>query len=264
MPGTTGTRNTRGWLAPARVLIAFYPKPRAKKYNPVCDNPAAGPAALPAGSALRGRCPPCRCRGGDLSQRRRTSRRCRCIFSCVVKVGPANANHDVAHILRQQLHLPSTAHCNRHTPALAADMPVGATHVAADKQHCLMRLRPPQTLLSRLTSAAYPPVPGTPAVCVEASSTRPATYCVQPASAAVSAAHRDSASSHPGRAYFSPLRATHHTQQRYIPLPRRTRVCALQTAAPQPCQRCRKWKTCTPFSWQLPSPMDRMPQRGDV
>jgi hypothetical protein len=33
-PGTTGPRNTGGWLAPARVLIALYPKPRAKKYNP--------------------------------------------------------------------------------------------------------------------------------------------------------------------------------------------------------------------------------------
>jgi hypothetical protein len=39
----------------------------------------------------------------------------------------------------------------------------------------------------------------------------------------------DSASSYPGRAHFS--------------LPRRTCICALQTAAPQ---RCRKWNTCTP------------------
>jgi hypothetical protein len=38
-PGTsTGPRNTctRGWLAPARVSFPFHPKPRAKKYNPVC------------------------------------------------------------------------------------------------------------------------------------------------------------------------------------------------------------------------------------
>jgi hypothetical protein len=30
-PGTTGTRNKGGWLAPARVLFPFYPKPRGQK-----------------------------------------------------------------------------------------------------------------------------------------------------------------------------------------------------------------------------------------
>jgi hypothetical protein len=50
---------------------------------------------------------------------------------------------------------------------------------------------------------------------------------LQLVSAAVSAACPDSASSHPGRAYFS--------------LPRTTCVCALQTVAPQ---RCRKWNIC--------------------
>jgi hypothetical protein len=73
-----------------------------------------------------------------------------------------------------------------HPGALAAGMPIGATHVAA--------------------------VPGTPAACVE-----PLACDLQLAFVDVSAAHRESASSHPGRAYFG--------------LPRRTCYCALQTAA---------------------------------
>jgi hypothetical protein len=85
-------------------------------------------------------------------------------------------------------------------------------------------------------------VPSTPAVFVGAPafarptgpldpppSPDPLACDLQLASVAVSAARRDSASSHPGRAHFS--------------LPRRTCVCALQIAAPQ---RCRKWNIYAP------------------
>jgi hypothetical protein len=76
-------------------------------------------------------------------------------------------------------------------------------------------------LSTRPTSPPYPtpqllPPPGPPP------SPDPLVCDLQLASVAVSAARRDSASSHPGRAHFS--------------LPRRTCVCARHTAAPQRCR----------------------------
>jgi hypothetical protein len=87
----------------------------------------------------------------------------------------------------------------------AALLPVDATHVTA--------------------------VPSTPATAVEPPTVSSPTSVWPPglASAAVSAARRDSAPSHPGRAHFS--------------LPRRTCVCARHAATPQ---RCCMWDICTP------------------
>jgi hypothetical protein len=104
-----------------------------------------------------------------------------------------------------------------HRPSSAACPPSAESAPLSQPLYC-MSTRPtsPPYPVPQLPSSSPPPLP-VPLACD-----------LRLASADVSAARRDSASSHPGRAHFSP--------------PRRTCVCARHTAAPQ---RSRMWNICT-------------------
>jgi hypothetical protein len=112
-----------------------------------------------------------------------------------------------------------------HGPASRRPRPSAESAPLSQPLYCLSTrpTSPPYPAPQLLSPPSPPPSPD------------PLACDLQLASVAVSAARRDSASSHPGRADFS--------------LPRRTCVCARHTAAPQ---RCRMWNTTS------------QPRKGDV